>query len=503
MRRALLSRPKYFQSRLAPNLSLPRHFSTSSYLTIIKPINLSDIGEGTRDVEILKYFVSQGDSIKAWDDVVEVQSDKSTVTIQAGPKDGTVVKIHWKAGDTVKVGKALIDLEYEGSDEDEESSSSSSSSDEEPEVKILATPAIKKLAQELKVDLTNLKGSGRNNRITKEDVKNAAKSSSSATGTAGQASAAASGGKVLTTPPVRKFAKENDIDLSLVPGTGPQGRITIEDVTNYIAFASAPAADPVAASPATTAAATPIQYKPVDISGLAEPVTKKLSAIQKAMVKTMKVANEIPHFGYSEEYDLSQLVETRALLKDGVKKDYGLSLSYMPFIIKAVSMALHEYPMLNASVNAEETEMTYHSRHNIGVAVDTPHGLLVPNVKDCQGRSILDITNELTRLVNAGRDNKLGPADLADGTFALSNIGAIGGTYAKPVILPPQVAIGALGKIQKLPRFGSDGQVVAAHVMVGSWSADHRVIEGAQMARFSNKLKYYLENPSSMLLSLK
>ena len=147
--------------------------------------------------------------------------------------------------------------------------------------------------------------------------------------------------------------------------------------------------------------------------------------------------------------------------------------------------------------------MTYHNRHNIGVAVDTPHGLLVPNVKDVQGRSILDIANELTRLVNAGRENKLSPADLADGTFALSNIGAIGGTYAKPVILPPQVAIGALGKIQKLPRFDANDNVTAAHIMVGSWSADHRVIEGAQMARFSNKLKYYLENPNAMLLSLK
>merc|ERR1712004_35975 len=151
----------------------------------------------------------------------------------------------------------------------------------------------------------------------------------------------------------------------------------------------------------------------------------------------------------------------------------------------------------------EETEMTYHASHNIGVAVDTPHGLLVPNVKNCESRSVLEIASELGRLVEAGRNNKLSPADLGNGTFTLSNIGAIGGTYAKPVILPPQVAIGALGKIQKLPRFDQNGQVYAESIMVGSWSADHRVIEGAQMARFSNLLKRYLENPESMLLHLK
>jgi len=467
-------------------------FSTSALLEAVRPLILSDIGEGTRDVEILKYTVSEGDQIEAWADVVEVQSDKSTVTIQA-PRDCKVVKIHHEVGDTVKVGKALIDYEYEGDEEEEAADAAAAAAEpEEEEVKILATPAVKKLAEELKVDLTSITGTGRNNRITKDDVKNAAGGAAPSGGSAG--------GKILTTPPVRKFAKDNDVELSNVVGTGPSGRILMEDVEAYLTAASAPAAP----TPAVAGAASPtIDYKPVDISGLAAPVTHKLSAIQKAMVKSMNAANTIPHFGYSEEYDLTQLVQTRALLKDQVKKDYGINLSYMPFIIKAVSLALHEYPMLNASVNKEETELTYHNRHNIGVAVDTPHGLLVPNVKDCQGRSILEIANELTRLVNAGRDNKLSPADMADGTFALSNIGAIGGTYAKPVILPPQVAIGALGKIQKLPRFDANDNVVAAHIMVGSWSADHRVIEGAQMARFSNRLKSYLENPSAMLLNLK
>ena len=134
--------------------------------------------------------------------------------------------------------------------------------------------------------------------------------------------------------------------------------------------------------------------------------------------------------------------------------------------------------------------------------MDTPHGLLVPNVKKVNQMSILEIAEELNRLQDLGGRGKLGEADLKGGTFALSNIGSIGGTYAKPVIMPPQVAIGALGKIQRLPRFGPQDQVIAAHIMNVSWSADHRVIDGATMARFSNLMKSFIENPASMILDL-
>jgi len=276
MRRALLNQPRKFQNRAN---SINRYFnlqkvclSTSCRFDAIKPLILSDIGEGTRDVEILKYIVSEGDEIQAWADVVEVQSDKSTVTIQA-PKDGKVVKIHWEAGDTVKVGKALVDMEYEGEDDEEEGSQDNSSNEpEEEEVKIMATPAVKQLAEKLGVDLTKITGSGRNNRITKDDVNKAA---SAGSGSSGQQSNAPSSGKVLATPPVRKFAKENDVDLSLVAGTGPNGRITQEDVQGFLDAASAPCPLAAAPSPSAAAPSAPIAYKPVDISGLAEPVTKK------------------------------------------------------------------------------------------------------------------------------------------------------------------------------------------------------------------------------------
>lgn len=216
----------------------------------------------------------------------------------------------------------------------------------------------------------------------------------------------------------------------------------------------------------------------------------------------MNQALKIPHFGYNEEYDFTNLVEIRRQLKP-VAAEYNIKLSYMPFIIKAVSMALSEYPILNSSISKDETEVTYHSDHNIGVATDTPHGLLVPNIKQCQNLSVLEIAQELNRLVVSGAANKLSPKDITGGTFSLSNIGSIGGTYAKPVIMAPQVAIGAIGRIQRLPRFGENNEIIEKHLINISWTADHRLVEGAVMARFSNRLKHYLEQPAGMVLHLR
>jgi len=473
--------------RLQKFKTATRSLKISTNHNAIIAIPLADIGEGTRDVEIMKICVSEGDKVEAWDDIFEVQSDKASVNIQT-PYTGVVSKLLWGEGDTVKVGEALFDIDVaDGVEIKQHEKVKVVEEDKGP--KIMATPKVIKMAKEMNIDITTVVGTGSNGRITKDDILNHSSNSGS---TAGSSQSETKSSKIKAIPQVRKFAKDNDVDLSNVTGTGAGGKITKEDVVNFIAASSTP-----------DVPSSSIQYKSVDSSMLSAPIVKKLTPIQKAMTKSMKLANEIPHFGYCDEIDMTNLIELRKILKDDIFENYGLKLSYMPFILKATSMALSDYPMINASVNPEETEITYHNRHNLGVAVDTPHGLLVPNIKDVQGRSILDITSELTRLVEAGRLNKLSPFDLGEGTFSLSNIGAIGGTYAKPVILPPQVAIGALGKIQKLPRFDNNGNVVAANIMVVSWSADHRVIEGAQCARFSNKLKYYLENPSSMLISLK
>lgn len=166
-------------------------------------------------------------------------------------------------------------------------------------------------------------------------------------------------------------------------------------------------------------------------------------------------------------------------------------------------MCLHDYPVINSQLSGDREFIVFKGAHNIGFAMDTPQGLMVPNIKNVETKSILEIAAELQRITSEGAEGRLNAADMKDGTFTLSNIGSIGGTYASPVVSVPQVAIGALGKTQKLPRFDSDDNVFAAHVMKVSWSADHRVIDGATMARFSNQWKNYLENPSSMLLGLR
>ncbi|XP_006790346.1 lipoamide acyltransferase component of branched-chain alpha-keto acid dehydrogenase complex, mitochondrial [Neolamprologus brichardi] len=433
----------------------------------IVQFKLSDIGEGIMEVTVKEWYVKEGDKVSQFDSICEVQSDKASVTITSR-YDGVIKKLYYDVDATAFVGKPLVDIETE------------SGSEVIQEEDVVETPA---MAQE---------------EHTHQEIK---------------------GHKTQATPAVRRLAIENNIKLSEVVGTGKDGRILKEDILNFLAKQTgailppapfqeiqtpppAPAAAPAAAKPVSTKAAVkppPATPKPV-FTG--KDVTEPLKGVQKAMVKTMTVALKIPHFGYCDEVDLSRLVALRSELKP-LAESRGVRLSYMPFFIKAASLGLHHFPILNASVDEDCQNITYKASHNIGLAMDTSQGLLVPNVKNVQLLSVLEIALELNRLQVLGASGQLGTADLMGGTFTLSNIGSIGGTYAKPVILPPEVAIGALGKIQVLPRFDAAGQVVPAHIMKVSWSADHRIIDGATMCRFSNLWREYLENPASMVLDLK
>ncbi|XP_056894367.1 lipoamide acyltransferase component of branched-chain alpha-keto acid dehydrogenase complex, mitochondrial isoform X1 [Takifugu flavidus] len=421
---------------------------------------LSDIGEGIMEVTVKEWYVKEGDRVSQFDSICEVQSDKASVTITSR-YDGVITKLYYDVEATALVGKPLVDIETE------------SSSEVIQEEDVVETPA---MARE---------------EHTHQEIK---------------------GQKTQATPAVRRLAMENNIKLSEVVGTGKDGRILKEDILNYLAKqtgailppAPSPAPTPppppaTAVSPAAMLQAPPTSPKPV-FTG--KDVTEPLKGFHKAMVKTMTAALKIPHFGYCDEVDLSRLVALRKDLKP-VAEFRGVKLSYMPFFIKAASLGLMHFPILNASVDEACQNITYKASHNIGLAMDTTQGLLVPNVKNVQVLSVLQIAQELNRLQVLGAAGQLGSADLSGGTFTLSNIGSIGGTYAKPVILPPEVAIGALGKIQILPRFDTSGQVVRAHIMNVSWSADHRIIDGATMCRFSNLWKEYLENPACMVLDLK
>ncbi|KAM9761905.1 lipoamide acyltransferase component of branched-chain alpha-keto acid dehydrogenase complex, mitochondrial [Menidia menidia] len=431
----------------------------------IVQFKLSDIGEGIMEVTVKEWYVKEGDKVSQFDSICEVQSDKASVTITSR-YDGVIKKLYYDVDATALVGKPLVDIETE------------SSSEVIQEEDVVETPA---MARE---------------EHTHQEIK---------------------GHKTQATPAVRRLAIENNIKLSEVVGTGRDGRILKEDILNFLAkqtgailpptpFQEIQTPGPAPAAPAAQPVSTPAASKPPPSRPkpvfTGKDVTEPLKGFHKAMVKTMTAALKIPHFGYCDEVDLSRLVALRAELQP-LAQSRGVKLSYMPFFIKAASLGLLHFPILNASLDEACQNITYKASHNIGLAMDTSQGLLVPNVKNVQLLSVWEVAMELNRLQALGAAGQLGTADLTGGTFTLSNIGSIGGTYAKPVILPPEVAIGALGKLQVLPRFDAGGQVTRAHIMNVSWSADHRIIDGATMCRFSNLWKAYLESPASMVLDLK
>lgn len=409
------------------------------------------------EVTVKEWYVKVGDKVSQFDSICEVQSDKASVTITSR-YDGVIRKLYHDVDAIALVGAPLVDIETDREQ------------DGAPDEDVVETPAV-------------------THEHTHQEIK---------------------GHKTQATPAVRRLAMENNIKLSEVVGTGKDGRILKEDILNFLAKqtgAILPYDEVKHPAPVVTPAAEK-KPAPSPPHAVQRPVftgkdrTEPLNGFQKAMVKTMTAALKIPHLGFCEEVDLTQLVRLRSELK-GMAESRGVKLSYMPFFIKAASLGLLQFPILNSSVDEGCQNITYKASHNIGLAMDTPQGLLVPNVKGVQALSLFDVAVELNRLQALGSAGQLGTADLTGGTFTLSNIGSIGGTYAKPVILPPEVAIGALGKMQVLPRFNSRGEVVKAHIMNVSWSADHRVIDGASVCRFSNLWRSYLENPASMVLDLK
>lgn len=246
----------------------------------------------------------------------------------------------------------------------------------------------------------------------------------------------------------------------------------------------------------------------------AEDKLVSLSGIQKAMFKSMTKSLSIPHFGYKDEFELDSAARFRKVMSTYLAQHSDrypfTKITYMPIFIKALSAALTRYPILNSCLitgeditDATKAQIKYRASHNIGLAMDTPQGLLVPNIKNVQNKSILEVAEDLHRLIELGKKNAITPADFKDGTITLSNVGTIGGTYASPVLVTSEVAICAIGKTQTLPRYDQHGQVVPRMIMPVSWSADHRVVDGATIARFANLWKQYIEHPELLASELR
>lgn len=404
---------------------------------------LPDIGEGIVECEIVEWRVAEGDTVEEDQVVVEVMTDKAVVEIPA-KSDGVVSKLYYAKGDIAEVGKALFALQEAGGTS--------------------SAPAEK--SKEATVE------------VTKE-----AKAQT-------EAPKAAAKGKALASPAVRRRAREENIDISEVPGSGAKGRVLKDDIKAFVEGGAKPAE-------ATQQSSQP-QSKPVAGGSRTEPLRGVKAAMAKQMAESVRT---IPHFTYAEDFDLTEL---RALHKR-LKAKYaekGVKLTLMPFFIKALSLAMKEFPIMNAQLNKEANEITYFDDHNIGMAVATKIGLMVPNIKQVNQKSLLEVAEEVTRLTNASREGKVAQADMKGGTITISNIGVVGGTVTTPIINMPEAAIVALGRVQQLPRFDEAGQVVARDIMTASWSGDHRIIDGATIANFNKRWQEFLEDPTTMLVEM-
>ncbi|XQJ24518.1 dihydrolipoamide branched chain transacylase, putative [Leishmania guyanensis] len=443
-----------------------RYFApTCALLGSCIPYKLTDIGEGITEVQVLSVRVKAGDSINEFDPICEVQSDKATVDITSRYK-GVVKAVYLQPGTTAKVGSIMLDIVPEDTGDAPVSASQSRSA---------ASPSP------------------------------AAPSAPPARSSESKPSSNPSSGKALATPATRYMAREHLLDLARVPATGKGGRVTKGDVLQFIAGGASTAAAP---SPPSMALAGTTAVPGAVVLGLpTEPgdTILPIIGVRRGMVKTMTQAASIPTFTFSEEYELTRLMAARESLKDVVKeRSKGKAkLSFMPFFLKAASIALQQHPDINAHCPADCSALVRKAAHNIGFAMDTPNGLIVPVVLHVERKSILDIAIDMQTLIERGKNNKLTTQDMAGGTFTLSNIGPIGATVTAPVLLPPQVAIGAIGRLQKLPRFDANGNLYAANIVCFSFTADHRVIDGASMVRFAKTHKWLLENPENMLVDLR
>ena len=423
---------------------------------------LPDIGEGIVECELLEWLVSEGQVIQEDDPVAEVMTDKATVQIPA-MYSGTVAKLHYKVGDIAKVHAPLFAMSLSDSALDKTQESTDVVT-EQPSQTVETHPSL-------------------------ETSSSATTPSGSAHIEAAQIRPNNGHQKVLASPAVRRIAKEQGIDIQTVKGSGKKGRVLKEDILSESTVATQ-----------TGDAVTDMQQSVQQhVSDSVQPLRGMQAAMAKHMLHSVQT---IPHFSVTDECAIQPLLDMKAALQPEFAL-HDIKLTLLPFMIKALSLALQNYPIINSQVSADMREIIYKGTHNIGFAVDSPQGLLVPNIKDVAHKSLFEIALEVQDLITLAQAGKLTATDLQGGTITISNIGSIGGLVATPVINHPEVAIVAIGKIQHLPRFDDEGNVFSQATMNVSWSGDHRIIDGATMVKFNNHWLKFLQEPVKMLAHLR
>jgi pyruvate dehydrogenase E2 component (dihydrolipoamide acetyltransferase) len=422
---------------------------------------LPDLGEGLTEGEIVKWLVKIGDPVEEGQVFVQVETDKAVIEIPS-PRKGIVLQLGAAEGETVEVGKVIIVIGEAG---------------EKPK----AVPKPKAVRERPSVGVVGeLEEAPEGEEVRKAEKKVPAKA---------QPAPALERAEILAVPMVRKLADDLKVDLRTVQGSGPQGRITKEDVLK----ASRERKPPAREIPEKAAKAA----RKYDLYGYIERVP--LRGMRKTIASAMaKSKSTIPHAAGLDEADVTQLITLKAKAKERAAQK-KIHLTILPFVIKAAVAALEEHPYVNASLDDESGEIILKKYYNIGVAVDTRDGLMVPVVKNAKGKNIFQLAAELSDLSEKARSRTIDLADLKGGTFTITNFGAMGGIYGFPIIHHPEVAILGMGKIVEKPIV-KDGKIEVRKILPLSLSFDHRVVDGAEAVRFMNTVIELLEDPGLILM---
>ncbi len=432
---------------------------------------MPDIGEGIHEGEIVKWFIKPGDKVQEDDVLCEVQNDKAVVEIPS-PVEGTVIDVLIGEGTVATVGQVLVTFDAPGY---EDLQFKGDHGDDEPKQE--AAPAVPAPALE-----------------TKQEAAPAAQAA--AAGTQPQADVDPNR-RIIAMPSVRKYAREKGIEIAHVAGSGKNGRIMKADIDAFLS-GGAPAV-PVENAAVSEEVNVEVPKAAPIRQGEYPETREKMSGIRKAIAKAMvNSKHTAPHVTLMDEIDVTKLVAHRKKFKE-VAAAKGIKLTFLPYIVKALTSALREFPALNTSLDDATSEIIHKHYYNIGIAADTEKGLLVPVVKDADRKSVFNISNEINELATKARDGKLAPNEMKGASCTISNIGSAGGQWFTPVINHPEVAILGVGRIAEKPIV-RDGEIVAAPVLALSLSFDHRMIDGATAQNAMNHIKRLLNDPELLLM---
>jgi pyruvate dehydrogenase E2 component (dihydrolipoamide acetyltransferase) len=458
-------------------------------------VKLPSLGENIDSGDVLSVLVSEGDEIGADQGIIEIETDKATVEVPA-PQAGRVAKVHVSEGQTLKIGSLILTLdaaeapaapakEKPAPAKAAEPAPPEEPAEEESTAKQPAPKAEKPTAPKAKKPATAKPAAPKKAAAVPEEDDDAAF----------EEEMVADGHGAAAGPAIRRLARELGVDLRRVRATGPGGRITREDVQGFVRESNQRAAT---VQRSTSTGPTPPGDLSMNEYGAVrrERMSRMRQTIARNMLQSYTTIPQLTNFDDADVTDLERI-------RQESKEDYaesGIKLTTMPFLVKAIASALRHHPIINASIDEEANEIVYKEYVNIGIAVDTDRGLLVPVLRDVDRMNIPQIAHALAELSDSARKGDYTVDDLRGGTFTISNLGAIGGTYSTPIINPPEVAIILVGRTRKMPVYVED-KVSPRLMMPLSITYDHRVVDGAAAARFLNEVKGYLSAPGRLLLA--